>query len=65
VSKKYQQEGKNMTTKEAIDHFGSVKALADALRIWPHSVYKWGERPPMLRQYQIQVLTRGEIRADD
>ncbi len=54
-----------MTTKEAIDHFGSVKALADALRIWPHSVYKWGERPPMLRQYQIQVLTRGELRADD
>ena len=53
-----------MTTREAIDHFGSVKALADALRIWPHSVYKWGDRPPMLRQYQIEIVTQGGLRAD-
>jgi hypothetical protein len=54
-----------MTTDEAIRHFGSKAKLAAALGIWPHGIYKWGERPPMLRQYQIQCLTEGLLKADD
>lgn len=54
-----------MTTQEAINYYGSAKALADALGVWPQTVYAWGERPPMLRQYQIEVLTHGALEADD
>ena len=54
-----------MSTADAVSHFGSIKALAEALKIWPHNVYRWGERPPMLRQYQIERLTAGELKADE
>jgi transcriptional repressor of cell division inhibition gene dicB len=54
-----------MTTDEAIRHFGSKAKLAAALGILPHGIYKWGERPPILRQYQIQCLTEGLLKADD
>lgn len=54
-----------MTTKEAIDHFGSIKALADALNIWPHVIYRWGENPPMARQYELQVKTNGELKVEN
>jgi hypothetical protein len=53
-----------MTTDEAVKHYGSRKALADALGIWPQGVYLWGERPPMSRQYEIEVRTGGALRAD-
>ncbi len=54
-----------MTTKEAINYFGTIKALASAIGIWPHAVYKWGDRPPLPRQYQIEVITKGALKADD
>lgn len=53
-----------MTTQEAINHYGSVKALAEALNIWPHVIYRWGEHPPMARQYEIQVKTRNKLKAE-
>lgn len=54
-----------MKTKQVIDHFGSVRAVADALDIKAvQSVYDWGEEPPIGRQYQIQVLTKGKLKAD-
>lgn len=53
-----------MKTKDAIQHFGSVKALASALNISKQAVYKWGEFVDPLRQFQIEVLTRGKIKAD-
>jgi hypothetical protein len=53
-----------MTTQEAIDHYGSVKKLADALGIWPQVIYTWGEAPPMARQYELEVKTGGTLRAD-
>jgi hypothetical protein len=52
-----------MTTKEAIDHFGGIKKLAEALGIWPHPIYRWGEHPPKLRQFEIERLTNGELKA--
>jgi hypothetical protein len=53
-----------MTTQEAIEHYGSVKKLADALGIWPQVIYTWGEAPPMARQYELEVKTGGTLRAD-
>ncbi len=53
-----------MTTQEAIEHYGSVKKLADALGIWPQVIYTWGEAPPMARQYELEVKTEGTLRAD-
>ncbi|HQT42804.1 MAG TPA: Cro/CI family transcriptional regulator [Halothiobacillus sp.] len=65
-----------MRTKEAIEFFsgttkagaptkgGGVKALADALGIWPHVIYRWGDTPPLARQYEIEVKTGGKLKAD-
>jgi hypothetical protein len=53
-----------VTTQEAIQHFGGLKKLADALGIWPQVIYKWGQNPPMARQYEIQVKTNVVLRAD-
>lgn len=54
-----------MTTEEAKLFFGGARELAEALGIWPHNVSRWGERPPLSRQYEIQVKTNGALRADD
>jgi hypothetical protein len=45
-----------MKTQEAINEFGGVRKLADALGIWPQAIYKWGEDVPELRRYQIEAL---------
>ncbi len=43
-------------TKTAIDEFGGVAELAEALDISPAAIYQWGERVPLLRQYQIRDI---------
>ena len=53
-----------MTTQQAIAHYGSIKALADAIGVWPQVIYRWGEYPPMARQYEIQVKTRNKLKAE-
>jgi hypothetical protein len=58
------QTGQAMTTQEAIKYFGSTKKLADALGVWPQVIYAWGERPPMGRQYELEVRTQGALKAD-
>lgn len=53
-----------MTTKEAIAYYGNIKTLADVLGIWPHVIYRWGEHPPMARQYELEVKTKGKLKAE-
>jgi hypothetical protein len=53
-----------MKTEEAIAHFGNLKKLADALNVWPQVIYQWGEKPPMSRQYELEVKTKGTLKAD-
>lgn len=53
-----------MTTDEAIKFFGTKKALAQALDIWPHVISRWGKYPPMARQYELEVKTQRELRAE-
>lgn len=45
-----------MKTEEAIQAFGGIKNLADALGIWPQPIYRWGEEVPELRAYQIKEI---------
>ena len=54
-----------MTTDEAIAYFGDRKEMAEALGIGLHGTYRWGENPPMSRQFEIERLTKGGLPADD
>ena len=51
-----------MTTKEAIEFFGSRKKLAEALGIWHSGIYRWGEHPPKLRQFELERITEGALK---
>lgn len=53
-----------MKTQDAIKHFGGRQQLADALGITRPAIYEWGETVPELRQYQIEVLSGGALRAE-
>ena len=50
-----------MTTDDAVNYFNSKRRLAFALDISPQAVSGWGEYPPVLRQYQIQDITKQEL----
>lgn len=52
-----------MTTQEVIEFFGSKANVAKALGIKKPSVSGWGEVPPIGRQYQIQAITKGKLKA--
>ena len=52
-----------MKTADATAFFGSVRALAEALDITVQAVYDWGEEVPSGRSYQLQVITKGELKA--
>ena len=53
-----------MNTKDAIEHFGGIKNLAEALDCWSNEIYRWGEYPPKGKQYEIQVKTEGDLKAE-
>ena len=54
-----------MKTSEAIQFFGSQVALKQALKLKARqTIHAWGEYPPEGRQYQIEVLTDGKLRAE-
>lgn len=52
-----------MTKSQAVQHFGSVSALAQALGVTYEAVRQWDEVPE-LRQYQLQHMTGGQLMAD-
>lgn len=52
-----------MLTKDAIAHFGTQAALAQALGIKQQSVADWGETVPPLRQLQLERITDGVLKA--
>lgn len=54
-----------MKRQKAIDHFGSIPKLASALNITYEAVRQWGEDVPELRQYQLEKITNGALKADD
>lgn len=53
-----------MTTKEAINFYGSRRAIAAQLTISYEAVRRWGKYPPLDRQFQLEVLSNGKLKAD-
>lgn len=53
-----------MKLSEAIAHFGTEAEMARKLGIKPQAVYQWDGKVPMARQYQIQLMTKGKLKAD-
>lgn len=57
-----------MQTSEVIECFGGRKATATALsktwRVTPEAISQWGEYPPLGRQYQIEAMTKGKLKAE-
>lgn len=53
-----------MKIEEAVKYFGSKTKLADALGIRPSAVTQWGDEIPAVRQFQIQVISKNKLKAD-
>lgn len=53
-----------MLKKDVIAHFGSGRAVAQALGISEEAVYQWGERVPARRAYEIERITGGAMKAE-
>lgn len=53
----------NMKTREAKKYFGGVSKLARKLKIERAAIYQWGDEPPMGRQWEMELLTGGKLKA--
>jgi len=53
-----------MLTKDVISHFGDISKAARAIGCTRGAIYAWGEHPPRLRQYDIERITGGLLRAE-
>lgn len=54
-----------MRKSEAIAFYaGNTSALARALDIDQSTIYSWGEYPPIGRQFQIEKLSGGLLKAE-
>jgi len=53
-----------MLKSEVLAHYGTPKAIAEALGITIQAVWQWGEQVPPLRARQIDVLTHGALKFD-
>jgi DNA-binding transcriptional regulator YdaS (Cro superfamily) len=55
-----------MSPKEALDHFKTQAEIARVLGVKPPSVSEWFDLGvfPEGRQYQLELATKGKLRAD-
>lgn len=53
-----------MLTAEAVAYFKTQKGVADALGMTQSSVAEWKEYPPPARQLQLELITKGELKAE-
>ena len=54
----------NMLTKDAINHFGSVKKLAQVLDVFPQTIYRWKKYVPKGSAWQLHAITDGKLSAE-
>lgn len=45
-----------MKTQDAINQFGTVRKLAEALGLSVQAIYAWGENVPPLRAYELRDI---------
>lgn len=53
-----------MRKQDVIHHFGSVGAVAGVLGITSQAVSMWPDTVPLMRQYELERLTHGQLKAD-
>jgi hypothetical protein len=51
-----------MLTSDAVKHFKGKAKLANALQISPAAVSQWGDFVPLLRQFQLNILSGGSLK---
>lgn len=56
--------GFSMKKSDVIAHFGSVGAVAAALKIAGAAVSQWGENIPVRRAYELERITNGALKVD-
>lgn len=49
---------------DVIEYFGGVKQTAQALDLWPQTIYQWGDNVPDTLAYKIQVITDGALKVN-
>ena len=54
-----------MKKTDVLKHFDGVINTANALGISKQAVSKWPDEIPRLRAYQIERITKGQLKADD
>ncbi|QDO84528.1 Cro/Cl family transcriptional regulator [Shewanella psychropiezotolerans] len=52
-----------MKKSAAIKFFGSQTKLAEVIKVSQAAISKWPDDVPELRAYQIEHLTKGELKA--
>jgi hypothetical protein len=52
-----------MTKDEAMAYFGNQTKLAAAMGLKQPSIWRWKKIPPY-RQYQLQLITNGDLKMD-
>lgn len=52
-----------MKTIEAVEHFKTATKLAKKLGVTKQAISNWGVYPPIGKQFQIQVMTKGKLKA--
>jgi DNA invertase Pin-like site-specific DNA recombinase len=55
-----------MNLEETIKYYGSIKNLADAIGVSRQTIYLWKAKDaiPYARQAQIEIETRGKLKAE-
>lgn len=52
-----------MKKSEVVEHFGSASKVAKALNITRMAVSAWPEIVPIQRQYELEHITKGALKA--
>ena len=53
----------NMKLQKVIKYYGNKSNIAKALGLHRSAITNWGDAIPQFRQYQIQILTNGKLKA--
>jgi hypothetical protein len=53
-----------MRTTEAVSWAGGVRRLAERLGVSVQAIYAWGDHPPILRQYELEIISGGQLKAE-
>lgn len=54
-----------MRKKDVVEHFGSQKAVAEALNLTEAAISAWPDDVPRGRAFELQVLTGGKLKAEN